>query len=80
MTREEIDELMHRHPFQPFVIRLSSEDRCEVKDIGLAALMHSQMVIAFPNSDKRAIVPYLHIASIETDNGGARKPTRRRLK
>lgn len=77
MIRKEIDDLMHRHPFEPFVIRLTSGDRYEVRDVSLAALLRSSIFIAFPNSDERVIVPYLHIAAVETGNGSKRPSVRR---
>jgi len=78
MVRQEIDELLHQHPFQPFVIRLTSGDAYEIRDSALAAMLKSGIFIAQPNSDRRVIVPFLHVAAIETPNGKAGAPTRRR--
>ncbi len=78
MIRQEIEELLHQQPFQPFIIRLSSGDRFSVRDSALAALLKSGIFIAQPNSDRRVIVPFLHIAAIETTNGNSRRTSRRR--
>lgn len=78
MIRQELDELLHRQPFEPFAIRLTSGDRYEVHDSALAALLKSSIFIAHPNSDRRVIVPFLHIAAIETPNGRQKTSTRRR--
>lgn len=69
---------MHCHPFQPFTIRLTSGDRHKVADIALAALMRSTILIASPNSDKRVMIPCLHIAAVETEKGAGKAPARKR--
>lgn len=78
MIRNEIDELLHQQPFEPFVIRLTSGDHYEIRDVALVAMLKSGIFIARPNSDHRVIVPFLHIAAVETSNGHASKPPRRR--
>jgi len=78
MIRNELDELLHRHPFEPFIIRLTRGDHYEVRDSALAALLKTAVFIAFPNSDRRVVVPLLHIAAIETANGRSSPPSRRR--
>ena len=78
MIRQEIADLLRQQPFEPFVIRLTSGDRYEVPDSTLAALLKSGIFIAQRNSDKRVIVPFLHIAAIETGNGKHKPSARRR--
>lgn len=78
MIRREIDELLHQHPFQPFVIHLTSGGRYAVRDAALIALLKSGVFIASPNSDRRVIVPFLHIAAVETINGKHGSPSKRR--
>jgi len=73
MIRGEIEELLLRHPFERFVIHATSGERFEVRTPALAVLLKSAIVIAFPNSDRRVIVPFLHVASVEVVNG--RRPT-----
>ena len=72
MIRDEIRELLLQQPFQPFLIRVTSGERYEVRNSELAALLKSAVFIAFPKSDRRVIVPFLHIAAVETPNGRQR--------
>ena len=77
MIRHELEELLQQHPFQPFLIRVTSGERYEVRNSALAALLKSAIFIAFPNSDRRIIVPFLHIAAVETPNGRQRSSSRK---
>lgn len=72
MIRDEIEELLLQHPFEPFLIRATSGERYEVRNSALAALLKSAIFIAFPNSDRRVIVPFLHVAAVEIRNGRQR--------
>ena len=78
MIRKEIEELLLQHPFEPFFIRATSGERLEVRNSALAALLKSAIFIAFPNSDRRVIIPLLHVASVETLNGRHRPASGRR--
>ena len=78
MIRDEIEELLLQHPFQSFLIHTTGGERYEVHNSALAALLKSAIFIAFPNSDRRIIVPFLHVASVETPNGRPRAPSRKR--
>ncbi len=75
MIRNEIEELLLQHPFEPFLIRVTSGQRYEVRNSALAALLKSAIFIAFPNSDRRVIVPFLHVAAVEIRNGRQRPPS-----
>ena len=77
MIRSEIKELLSQHPFEPFLIRVTSGDKHEVRDSALAALLKSAIFIAFPNSDRRVIVPFLHVAAVEILNGRQRRRPRK---
>lgn len=77
VIRQEIAELLHQQPFQPFTIRLTSGDAYKIRDVALAALLKSGIFIAKPNSDQRVIVPFLYIAAVETANGKPRRRPRR---
>jgi len=77
MIREEISDLLHRSPFLPFTIHLTSGERFEVRDSALAALLKSGLFIAFPNSDRRIVVPFLHIAAAVATNGRETKRRKR---
>jgi len=78
MIRDEIRELLLQQPFQPFLIRVTSGERYEVRNSELAALLKSAIFIAFPNSDRRVIVPFLHVAAIEIRNGRQRPASGKR--
>jgi len=78
MIRTEIVELLHQQPFEPFILRLTSGDHYEIRDIALVAMLKSGIFIAKPNSDRRVIVPFLHIAAVETTNGRNGKRTKSR--
>jgi hypothetical protein len=77
MIRQEIDELIHRHPFEPFSIHLTSDDRFDVWDSGQVAQLKSGIFIAQRNSDKRVIIPFLHISAVQTVNGHSKSNGRR---
>lgn len=78
MIRDELRELLLQHPFEPFVVCASGGERYEVRNSELAALLKSAIFIAFPNSDRRVLVPYLHVASVETLNGHSKQAPKRR--
>ena len=78
MIRKGIEELLLQHPFGQFLIRATSGDRFEVLSSALAALLKSAILIGFPNSDRRVIVPFLHVASVEILNGRHRSASGRR--
>lgn len=80
MIRDELEQLLLQHPFEPFLVLATSGERYEVRKSALAALLKSAIFIAFPSSDRRVIVPFLHVAAIEILDGrhrpSARKPKR----
>ena len=78
MIRDEIEELLLKHPFDPFLVHLTSGERFEIRNSALAALLKSAIFIAFPNSDRRVIVPFLHVAAVEVTTGKQPSPSRKR--
>lgn len=78
MIRDELDELLHKHPFEPFLIQITSGEKYEVRDSALAALLKSAIFIAYPNSDNRVLIPLLHVASVEILNGRHKTGSRKR--
>ena len=73
MTANAIVELLEREPFEPFRICLSSGESYDVPNPHLVALQRTRVFIAMPNSDRQALVSYLHISALETiSNGRAR--------
>ena len=78
MAIDHIRELLERDPFKPFRIRASSGTSYDVRNPGLVVVMKTQIFIASPNSDRSSVIPFLHVAGVETlDNG---HPTRGRRK
>ena len=77
MIAGELRDILDREPFQPFRVRLSSGDAYDIRNPGLALVMRSRLFIAFPNSDRWTLIPFLHIAAIESLADG---DTRRRLR
>lgn len=65
MNPDDIKELLDRHPFEPFRIRLSSGDVYDVRDAHSVALMKNRLFLALP-TDRSVLVPYLHIAALES--------------
>lgn len=63
---DQIRELLHRDPFQPFRIILTSGDRYDVGNPDLVALSQSYVFYVFPKSDRMAWLRLNQIASVET--------------
>jgi hypothetical protein len=79
MNAEHIRELIDKEPFEPFRIRTSSGAAYEVRSPHSVALMKSRVFIALPD-DSSAIVPFLHISSIENIRNGHSPRRGRRAK
>lgn len=71
MSSEELREFLEREPFEPIRIRLSTGDVYDIKNPGLTVVMRSRLLVAAPDSDKYTLIPFLHIAAIETAGNGA---------
>ena len=65
MNPDDIRELLDRHPFDAFRIRLTSGDAYEVRDPHSVALMKNRLFLA-PPTDRSVLVPYLHIGALES--------------
>jgi len=78
-TPENIQELLNREPFLPFRLIMTSGKTYEVVSPNSAALLKSEVFVVFPDGERWAHVPFLHIASIETvANGRCRRTSRRK--
>ena len=78
-TPENIQELLNREPFLPFRLIMTSGKTYEVASPNSAMLLKSEVFVVFPDGERWAHVPFLHIASIETiANGRGRRTTRRK--
>jgi hypothetical protein len=78
MARDDLKDLLTRDPFQPFRVRLTSGDHYDIRAPFCAAMLKSRLFIALPNSDRSVVVPYLHIAALETLGNGHKAPGSRR--
>jgi hypothetical protein len=65
MNHDAMQELLRRQPFEPFEIRLTNGEKCEIRHPEMALLLKSRLVVALPD-DRMVICPLLHIASVET--------------
>jgi len=81
MLIADIKERLTKDPFEPFRIRSSSGETCDIPTPLLVALMKTKIFIAFPNSDKWAELSYPHVAALESpENGHAKRSPDRRGK
>ncbi len=79
MTRKELQGLLEQEPFESLRVRLSSGDAYEIRNPALAVVMRTRLFVAFPGTDRWSLIPFLHIAAIETiGNGAPGKPRRRK--
>ena len=77
-TAGNIRELMAREPFLPFRLIMTSGKTYEVVSPNSAMVLKSEVFVVFPDGERWAHVPFLHIASIETRTDGRRRGTPRR--
>ena len=76
---ESIQDLLDREPFVPFRLVLTSGEHYDVVNPRSAMVLKAEVFIVFPDGERWAHVPLLHIATVKTiGNGHARKPARRR--
>jgi hypothetical protein len=79
MTAEELRNLLERQPFGPSRVRLTSGDTCAFRSPRLAVVMRSRLFVAAPGIDRWTLMPFLHIAAVQTlGNGRARRSGRDR--
>lgn len=77
--RDNIREFLERDPFVPFRMIMSSGKTYDVMSPRLAVLLKSEVFVAFPDGERWAHVPLLHITAIETlGNGRGRGNGRKR--
>lgn len=69
-TVENIREFLDREPFVPFRLVITSGKTYDVLSPNSAALLKSEVFVVFPDGERWAHVPFLHIASIESIRSG----------
>ena len=65
MNSGAIRDLLKHLPFRPFLIHLSNGETYEVRHPEFAILLKSNLVIGYPESDRIAIAPLIHINNID---------------
>ena len=65
MNMETIQELLHRQPFEPFVLRLSNGEAYQVRHPENVAVAKTRIAIAYPEVDRIVLCSLVHINSIE---------------
>lgn len=65
MSKETIQKLLQRRPFEAFEVRLSSGEAHRVQHPEFAFLLQSNIVIGYPGTDQVAICALLHITSVQ---------------
>jgi len=75
----EIQDLLVRTPFEPFRIHTSGGQTYDIRDPGSAMMLKGRLFVAFADRERWTLIPYLHIASIESlGDGRSPKPPRRK--
>ncbi len=70
-------ELLDRDAIHPFRSRASSGEAYEVRDLGFVVRLQSRIFIAAGDSDRFSVIPFLHIAGVETIGSGQPRRGRR---
>jgi len=78
MRQEDLRDLLHRDPFEPFRVVMTSGESYNVTNPGLAVLLRSDLFLALDDGDRWTFCPYLHIAGVERLRNGGRRPARRK--
>jgi len=73
----EIHDLLTRTPFEALRIHTTSGHSCDITNAGSAMLLKRRLFVAFAGRERWTLIPYLHIASIESlANGRSAKASR----
>lgn len=64
MSTEAIRELLHRRPFEPFEVLMSSGEVHQVKHSEFVVLLPSRLVVTDPISDRVAILSLIHVTEV----------------
>lgn len=83
MRWQEMHEILHRTPFDPFVIQLSNGQSYTVRHPEFAALTRTSVFVGLPPGrkdvpDRMVQCDLLHVVSIEPANGARPRSQRRR--
>jgi hypothetical protein len=64
MNADAIRELLHRQPFEPFDILMSSGEVHRVKHPEFAILLPSRIIVTDPVADRVAMLSLIHITEV----------------
>jgi hypothetical protein len=64
MHADAIRELLHRQPFEPFELVMSSGEVHQVKHPEFAILSPSRLIVVDPVTDRLAILSLVHITEV----------------
>jgi len=62
---ETLEELLHRQPFEPFEVHLSSGETYEIRHPEFGMLLRSKLLIGLPESDRFVVCSLLHVTSVK---------------
>ena len=79
MIAEEIKEMLEREPFKPFRVTMTSLKEYDIRNPRLAWPLKRELYVAMPDGERVAILPWIHVASIETIKGTRCEGGRRRF-
>lgn len=78
MIADKIREMLNRDPFEALRFHLTSGTTFDVRDPHCVAPGLKRVFVAFPNADKQAFFPCIHVSAVETLGNGHRGRTPRR--
>jgi hypothetical protein len=65
MNADALREWLQRQPFAPFVMCLSTGERCEVRHSELVAMARTHLALADPAADRIRFISLMHINTID---------------
>lgn len=65
MNMETIREWLNRHPFEPFVLRLSNGEAREIRHPECMALGKTRVIVSYPDADRVVHLSLIHVNAIE---------------
>jgi hypothetical protein len=65
MNADTIREFVRRHPFQPFVIRMSNGDVHEVRHPECVIVLKTKIVVGYPDDERTVHCSLIHVNSVE---------------
>ncbi len=66
MNPDTINELLQRHPFQPFRLKFSNQEQVDVRNPALVVVMKRDIFIADPSRDRFHIYALMHVVGVES--------------